>query len=243
LPQIDLRQISIVGDVFGGQIVTGKPFSATEERHTLQVLGNGTRLENSQSNRLYRDNEGRTRLEDMSGAITIIDPVAGFRAELAPKTKVARRMLLLGAFFRGAGGRGAPGDGNSFLEQYRERAAKQLEELQNARQELIQQAKAAAGETENLGNQNVNGVSCQGTRITMTIPKGQIGNDREIKVITEQWFSNDLGLLVKSSTSDPRFGDTTYQLNNIVRAAPDPALFQIPADYTITGPPLPPAPG
>ena len=150
-------------------------------------------------------------------------------------------MLLLGAFFRGAGGRSAPGDGNSFLEL--ERVVKQLEELQNARQELIQQAKAAAGETENLGNQNVNGVSCQGTRITMTIPKGQIGNDREIKVITEQWFSNDLGLLVKSSTSDPRFGDTTYQLNNIVRAAPDPALFQIPADYTITGPPLPPAPG
>ena len=33
--------------------------------------------------------------------------------------------------------------------------------------------------------------------------------------------------------SDPRFGETTYQLNNIVRVAPDPSLFQIPADYTI----------
>jgi hypothetical protein len=243
LPQIDLKQISIVGDVFGSQIVTGKPFSATEERHAFQVLGNGTRIENSQSNRLYRDNEGRTVLEDMGGAITIIDPVAGFRAELSPKTKVARRTLLLGARFRGAGVRGAPEDGASFFEQYRQKAAKQLEELQNARQDLIQQAKATASETENLGNQNVSGISSQGTRTTMTIPKGQIGNDREIKVITEQWFSNDLGLLVKSSTFDPRFGDTTYQLTNIVRAAADPALFQIPSDYTITGPPLPPAPG
>jgi hypothetical protein len=240
LPQIDLRRTR-VGDAFGAQVVTGKPFSATEERHSLQVLGNGTRLENSQSNRLYRDSDGRTRVEDMSGSITIIDPIAGFRAELEPKAKVARRMLLLGAGFRGAGGRGVPEDGTSFLEQYRQKVSKQLEELQNARQDLIQQAKRAGGETENLGNQNVNGVSCQGTRTTITIPKGQIGNDQEIKVITEQWISSGLGLLVKSSTSDPRFGDSTYQLTQLVRVAPDSALFQIPSDYTITGPALPPA--
>jgi len=224
LPQIDLSQIKAVNDAFGTQTVTGKPFSATEERHSAQVLGNGTRIENTQSNRLYRDNDGRTRVEDMNGLISIADPVAGFRVELDPKTKVARRspFLALRIFRTGAGdyqlgvrGRGAT---NSGSDPTPERGAT-----------------ATAGATENLGTQMVGGVWAQGTRTTTTIPKGQIGNDREIKVVTEQWFSNDLNLLVKSINSDPRFGDTTYQLTKVVQAAPDPSLFQIPPDYTITG--------
>ncbi len=88
--------------------------------------------------------------------------------------------------------------------------------------------------TENLGSQSINGVTAQGFRTTMTIPKGQIGNNRDIKVVNERWFSNDLQMLVKSVNSDPRFGDTTYQVTKIVQSAPDPALFQIPSDYTVS---------
>jgi hypothetical protein len=33
--------------------------------------------------------------------------------------------------------------------------------------------------------------------------------------------------------SDPRTGDTTYRLTNIVRAEPDPALFQVPPGFTV----------
>jgi hypothetical protein len=35
-------------------------------------------------------------------------------------------------------------------------------------------------------------------------------------------------------TSDPRFGTTTMQLTNVVRAEPDATLFQVPAGYTVT---------
>ncbi len=42
-----------------------------------------------------------------------------------------------------------------------------------------------------------------------------------------------LKLLVMSKSSDPRMGETTYKLTNLSRAEPDPALFQIPADYTV----------
>jgi hypothetical protein len=225
-PQLEVSQIKAVGDAFGNQVVKGKPFSATEERHSVQMLANGTRIENTQSNRLYRDNDGRTRIEDMSGVINIVDPLARFRAELIPKTKVARRSALGLRFFgtsqgiyrSGAGGRGS-GAG-------------------------VGSPPAQGAEAEDLGTQNVNGVLSRGSRTTVAIPRGQIGNDREIKVVTEQWFSDDLGLLVRSINSDPRFGDTTYQLSNIVQAAPDPSLFQIPADYTVTGTPaLPQAPG
>jgi hypothetical protein len=43
--------------------VTGKPFSATETRRTVQMLANGARIESSDSNQLYRDDQGRTRVE------------------------------------------------------------------------------------------------------------------------------------------------------------------------------------
>ncbi len=72
---------------FGNRVVKGKPFSATEERHSLQVLGDGTRIENSQTNRLFRDNEGRTRVEEMNGTITIYDPVTKLRVELDPASQ------------------------------------------------------------------------------------------------------------------------------------------------------------
>src|SRR5580692_10727125 len=63
------------------EIIRGKPFSATEERHSLQILGDGTRIENTETNRLYRDAEGRTRVEEMDGKVSINDPVARLTIE------------------------------------------------------------------------------------------------------------------------------------------------------------------
>ncbi len=73
----------------------GKPFSATEERHSIQVLGDGTRIENSETNRLFRDEQGRTRIERKGGNISVFDPVAGFSAELNPSTKTVSKTTVL----------------------------------------------------------------------------------------------------------------------------------------------------
>src|ERR1044071_4532962 len=43
--------------------VVGRPFSATEIRKTVQTLGDGTRLEHSDTTRFYRDGQGRMRAE------------------------------------------------------------------------------------------------------------------------------------------------------------------------------------
>lgn len=197
---------------FNNQVVKGKPFSATEERHSLQVLSNGTRIESSQTNRLFRDSEGRTRVEDMNSMVSIWDPVEGFRVELDPKTKTARR-----------GGRGG--------------AALTTPVITFAGDRVNGGARSGPAEvTENLKQQMINGVTAQGTRVTTTIPRGQIGNDREIAVVTERWVSNDLQMLVRSVNTDPRFGDTTYELTRIVQAPQDGYLFQIPSDYTEVGP-------
>jgi len=86
---------------------------------------------------------------------------------------------------------------------------------------------------ESLGAQTIEGVQAEGTRVTFTIPAGKIGNERPIVTVNERWYSQELQTIVMSKNSDPRMGETTYRLTNIVRSEPDPSLFQVPADYTI----------
>jgi len=82
--------------------------------------------------------------------------------------------------------------------------------------------------TEQLGNQNIEGVDAEGTRTITTIEAGAIGNDRPIEIFYERWFSKELGVVVASKRNDPRFGEQTYRLTNIVRTEPDPSLFTMP---------------
>jgi hypothetical protein len=86
---------------------------------------------------------------------------------------------------------------------------------------------------ESLGKQFVEGVEAEGTRTTFTIPKGQVGNEQPINIVSERWFSPVLKVLVMSRQSDPRFGETTYRLTNINRSEPSPALFEIPSDFKV----------
>ena len=86
---------------------------------------------------------------------------------------------------------------------------------------------------QDLGRQTIEGVGATGTRTTWTIPAGAIGNLQPIKIVSEQWFSPDLQLLVLTKHSDPRTGENIYRLQNIVRAEPDRSLFTVPPDYTL----------
>ena len=86
---------------------------------------------------------------------------------------------------------------------------------------------------EDLGKQMVEGVEATGTRTTITIPAGEIGNERPIEIVSERWYSQELQLVVMTRHSDPRMGETTYKLTNINRSEPAKTLFEVPADYTI----------
>jgi hypothetical protein len=89
---------------------------------------------------------------------------------------------------------------------------------------------------EDLGMQTIEGVSAEGTRTTVTIPAGQIGNDKPIVTETERWYSPELQVTVMTKRTDPRTGTNTYKLTNINRSEPAPALFQVPSDYTVVEP-------
>ncbi len=86
---------------------------------------------------------------------------------------------------------------------------------------------------QELGKQVIEGVEAEGTRTTITIPAGEIGNERPIEIVSERWYSPELQLVVMSRHSDPRTGETTYKLTNLNRAEPAKSLFEVPPGYTV----------
>jgi hypothetical protein len=232
-----------------GKTVTGRPLSATEERHSLQILGDGTRIERTDTDKFYRDDQGRTRSERQDGTILVNDPVQGMTAEINGNRKVVKRKAS--AISKGSVSAEVAARIDAELASAKttsaEVAAKIDAELASVKATAVSGAstsstvadklkaealaKSAARQEEDLGYQSVNGVTAQGFRTTTTIPAGQIGNDRPIQIVSERWYSADLQMNVKTINSDPRFGETTYQLTNILQVAPDPSLFQVPAGH------------
>jgi hypothetical protein len=210
-----------------GRWMSGKPYSATAVTHTIQMLADGSQIERTQSETLYRDEQGRTRSETNGGKfIRIIDPTAGvaYNLETSAKFGWAQEITV--------------GDNGAKNPQRASKKAIAINPPSRSPYEFaIAQAKRTPNLTvEDLGTQVVNGVQAQGARTTGIIPVGAIGNNRELNTVSERWESKDLGLLVKTVNSDPRFGTTTYDLTKIVLSAPDPSLFRVPPDYTVSPP-------
>src|ERR1039458_297348 len=222
-----LGNFVFIGGGRGGQGVTGSPVSAREETKTVQTLGDGTQLDSSEVSQFYRDSQGRTRTErSVEGGINIqiLDPVASVRITLDPAAKTATRITM--ARMAARGGRGDAVNVETGA------APKQV--LVSGEPRAAVAAASPQFKREDLGLQMQNGVMAEGTRVTRTIPAGAIGNNRDIHVVNEQWYSKDLQMIVKTVNSDPRFGTTTYEMTNISHDAPDAGLFMIPAGYTIT---------
>ena len=245
------------------RITPGRPYSAEAVTESLQVLGDGNRISKRSITRVFRDNDGRTRREQTGPAgnetITIWDPVASTSFTLDPATRTAFKsgLLALKTTATAGGGGRAGGAGGTLARtampttvegvktddatrRERETAAR-VEMAETSREassqmkQVIERAASGGGKTtqEDLGQQNIEGVMATGKRTTTVIPAGGIGNLQEIRIVSEQWFSPDLEVLVLTKHSDPRVGETVYRLTNIVRALPDPALFMVPGDYTI----------
>lgn len=81
---------------------------------------------------------------------------------------------------------------------------------------------------QSLGTQTIGGVETIGTRETIVIAAGEIGNDSPITTTREFWFSSKLGLNLISVRDDPRFGTQRFELSDIVLGEPDAKLFAPP---------------
>lgn len=241
-PLPSLASPSGAAAMFGNpEDIAGLPFSATQQSHSVQVLGDGTRIELTETQQLYRDGMGRTRVETRtsgSARIMIDDPVAGFNVILYPATKTARKTSATTFDMRRILQSRAVADKVKTLAANQVTAT--IDAVGAGGPVVLAPGGMESGSTmptvEDLPAQNINGVLATGRRTTLTIPTGEIGNDRPIVVTSETWYSSDLHMVVKSSNSDPRFGDTSLELTNIGRSEPDPSLFQIPAEYTVSEP-------
>jgi len=87
--------------------------------------------------------------------------------------------------------------------------------------------------TENLGEQTILGFRTTGTRVITTLPAGQIGDDRPIDIVSEQWFSPDLELVMRSLHRDPWAGEFTTTVTRISRGDQSATLFEVPASYKV----------
>jgi hypothetical protein len=233
---------------FEANVVKGAPYSADAITETIQLLHDGNRIVRKQTTTLYRDSQGRTRREQSLGAIGpfakagepqktifITDPVAGATYILDPESRTARKMaapgnrlvpgleagVMVGRRFGRVEAQGSAGMGHTMT--FERRVA----------------APAQPPKTEPLGKRMIEGVEAEGTRTTMTIPAGEIGNERPIEIVSERWHSAQLQTVVLTKRNDPMMGETTYRLTNINLTEPPPLLFQVPADYTVKEAPAP----
>lgn len=236
--------------------VTGAPYSANTSVESVQTLADGNRIVHNSTGMIARDSQGRIRRDlpapealgglsvaNVPHLVVINDPVAhvSYTLNLTDKTAFKNPMPTAGPNGQVmTGGPVVAGGGDAFFVQ----AVNPPPAGGAVQQTIIASAgpppnlKGSSPEegqvtTENLGSQTIEGVTANGTRTTQTIPAGAIGNEQPITIASEIWTSPDLRTVVMSKRSDPRMGDQTFQLTNIVRGDPDPSLFTLPADFKI----------
>jgi hypothetical protein len=231
------------------QLVKNAPYSADVLIESSQTLADGNRINQRSTGRVYRDSEGRVRREeDRSNgtvAISIVDPVAGESYSLDPDNRIAWKtptaaseaimkkaeMIRKEEEARQRTGSTEPGKHSVDQDQMKREAERAAAVVAGGRVE-----RGAAVEEHQQGpleRKTLEGVAVTGRRSTTTIKAGAIGNDLPITITSEEWTSPDLSVLVMTRRNDPRMGDSSYRLTNIVRAEPDSALFQVPADYSV----------
>lgn len=232
-----------------GDGVTGAPYTANVVNEQNRVLLDGNRIHHETHGKMFRDSLGRTRTEIEYGIFTgghdlvsvfIVDPVQHVTINMNPQNKTATIIHM---------GQGVPPSQRS-ADIHTDKATPAV--ARPGLQTAAGQTSGPSGGTrvagppkgtdvlrlaglqeEDLGSQVIDGLTVKGTRHTRTIPAGQMGNEKPMTQTFETWTSSDLHVVLLNKTDTPESGQYTTKLVNIQLGDPDPALFQIPADYTV----------
>src|ERR1700733_4076515 len=187
-----MRQRDDVMRLVGGNVklVKDKPFTAQAVTESVQVLSDGNRIMRRNQTNYFRDSSGRTRREQTLGGlgpqsmggpmqtIFIYDPVAKVDYVIDPDSKHARRTVISKMESEGGGMR-----------------------MEVRINNLPGSDKSRDVKEETLPNKTIEGLNCTGKRTTVTIPAGQIGNEKPIAIVQETWYSPDIEAVVQSTTS------------------------------------------
>jgi hypothetical protein len=213
-------------------VVKGSPYSADVVSESVQSLADGNRIVHKSASSFYRDSEGRTRRElttEIPGQeplkmVLIDDPVAGVHYSINLKEKTAHKVAMP---------RWAANPADRVFVAAPDMPSGQPEIRRFEFRNRSFGSVPDGAKTEQLGKQAIEGVEAVGTRTTIRIPAGQMGNEREMVSTSESWFSEELKTTVLSKRSDPRFGESSSRTTNIRRAEQPRYLFDPPADVKV----------
>jgi hypothetical protein len=214
-PEDEMRFIGIEAGA-GEKKVTGAPFSASFTASTTQTLADGNKIVRNTTGSVARDTEGRVRRETTLPA-----------GPWSNSSNATTRVVFISD----------PVAGVNYVLRPDAKTAEKFTPPTPGERGNRERNKPAHDNDEtsvSLGTQTIGGVQAEGTRITRTIPAGAIGNQNPIQIVIEKWYAPSLQMDVMSKRSDPRFGETTYQLTNVQTTAPAATQFQVPSDYSVT---------
>jgi hypothetical protein len=205
------------------------PFSLVRVCTAVQTLGNGIQITSRTETHEWQDALGRKRMEtsvEQDGemklqSVSIWDPVL-------------RRNIFLHSSARVAEVRGfpqppvpAPATANDPRPVDVEFAKAMQPEYQTRPSSHIEY------KNERLEPTVIAGERAEGYRSTSIIPAGEIGNDAEIRSVSENWTSPRLGISLRSTTDDPRRGRVVDEVTELHLEVPDPSMFQPPPGYQV----------
>jgi hypothetical protein len=190
--------------------IPGAPLSVEVIEERLTKNSDGTSTSETDKTMVYRDDAGRLRSEE-----EIRDPVDGPVPLIILADPVEGFVAILETSTKVAHRLQGPKDGTRFA----------IMTAGFGGRGLIDVPGEKTRKSENLGAQTIEGIEFQGARTTTT------SNEQpSLRAIDELWMSKDLGLIGLGKYSGPD-GEITARIQK--RAAPDPTLFVIPADYRI----------
>ncbi|HTS76778.1 MAG TPA: hypothetical protein VMG40_11275, partial [Bryobacteraceae bacterium] len=194
----------VSGQMFGNP-VKGQPYSAEAVTETTQTLADGNRIVNRNSTMIYRDSDGRERREETIGrlgnlnaekgpakVVFISDPVSKVSYTLHTNTHTAERHSAPPLPPPG----GPDGKIAFAIRTGPADAAELMPPVIMEQRDIKREARGGNSKVEQLGTQVIEGIAAQGTRTTTTIPAGEIGNERDLSIVSERWYSQELGVVV-----------------------------------------------
>lgn len=198
---------------FGDKLIAGQPFSADVVIEDTRRLFDGSTVTKQRRGAIYRDGQGRTRREQP------LETVGGFNIVGSDNKPLS--LVFINDFAAKT---------QTFLDLNNKvartsRLGPQAKPFENDQPE--------DAKTESLGTRTIEGVRVEGSKTTFEIPVGRLGNDKPIAVITESWFSPELGVIVMSRHVDPLAGEHVFKLVNLRRGEPSAELFNIPAGFRV----------
>lgn len=201
--------------------VIGQPYSAQQVHQTSQKLSDGTTVSKKGHHFVARDSQGRVHVElrmarGQNGEpdtvmVFVSDPVAHTITTWVSGPKIENKTASVVKI---------P------AERKQDAAVQPTATSASTRPQPVVT-------TEDLGTVMLEGLPVTDVKTTTIVPVGRAGNDAPITKTHEVWTSQELKLVMKQRSEDPRTGVTTVELEQFSRAEPDPGLFRAPKGYTV----------